>query len=122
MSESASEMANKLNEQAQQQQMNDRHSSHAVEIVNVELTHTNIASEQVSRAMSRINQRAMAANMVILSTTISTNTYVLDKTEHATARPWLALTVLCQWVERSKLESMQRTNILAGGLPPRGVN
>jgi hypothetical protein len=106
-----------MNPSIEERMTEDQQSTHAVEIVNVSLSDLNNAGRQVSGAMLRINQRAMAANMVVLSTVISTNAYVSPA-----AIPFLVLAVLCQWVERGKLEAAQRQQVLASGLGPKGVN
>jgi len=70
-------------------------------------------SEMLEAGMVRIKARADMAKMLILSTSISTNTIEIPD------GAYLSVMILCQWAEIEKLEEQQRRQFLAAGGPPR---
>lgn len=89
----------------------DRKLSHAVETVwTFDLS---LLSGLIEEALSRVNQRALDAGMIIMSTTLTSNA-----SHHRIGEdqePIMVVSVICQWVERDKLEAMQRQQRLMGG-------
>lgn len=96
----------------------DQTLTHCAEIVDVPVgagEYMEQAAMAISDAMLRIDVRSKEANMVVISTSISTNMSVARSGERH-----LTMTIMCQWVNRDKLEQMQRREALGGGgLPPR---
>jgi len=70
------------------------------------------ASDMIEQGMVSIKRRADAAKMIVLSTSISTNTLMID------SLPFLSVMILCQWAEIEKLEEQQRRQFLAAGGGP----
>lgn len=71
----------------------------------------------IEQGMVQVKARADAARMLILSTSVSTNTIELTG-----GLPYLLVMLLCQWAEIEKLEEQQRRQFLAaGGGPRRGA-
>jgi hypothetical protein len=94
----------------------DKKRPHVSMVVFCSLSTGNIFQDQVSEmleaGMIRLKERADAAKMIILSTSISTNMVELA------ALPFLCVMILCQWAEIEKLEEQQRRAFLAGGGAP----
>lgn len=90
----------------------DQSRTHVVELVDVKVR---AGGEGIADMLTRIGARAIAAGMVILSTTISTNTYIL-------VEPRLVVTIICHWQNRESLESLQRQNALMGQPGPRRMS
>lgn len=90
----------------------DQALTHAVELVSGDVEDHEMASD-ISKAMKRIADRAVAAGMMILSTTISTNTTVVD------GAVYLTVTMICHWASREMLEQQQRQAALMGMPGPR---
>jgi hypothetical protein len=93
----------------------DRALTHAVVVVDVESLDDLVAGEIIEAALKELNDRSLASGMVILSTTLSQSSYVLP----STCKGHVVLTIVCQWVERDKLERMQAQQRLMGGGPIR---
>jgi hypothetical protein len=89
----------------------DQKLSHAVEVVDI---HPGEGGKAIAEKLTVIGTRALAAGMIVLSTTISTNTYLQNGTI-----PRLVVTIICHWQNREMLESMQRQNALMGQPGPR---
>jgi hypothetical protein len=66
----------------------------------------------IELATIEIKDRAERAKMIVLSTSMSTNTLELN------GQPYLSIVLLCQWAEIEKLEEAQRRQFLAGGGGP----
>lgn len=98
----------------------DRSRPHAVMCVLANLTDKETFQEScadaVEKGMRQLRNRADAAKMQILSTSISTNIMMVGEV------PYAYVMVLCQWVEVEKLQEMQRRAALVGGsMPGRGI-
>lgn len=86
----------------------DKMLSHAVETIHAELPGSVDLSRDIEAALSLINQRALSANMIIITTSITTS-----MAQQGAVLMALVM-VVCQWVEREKLEAMQRQQRLMG--------
>jgi hypothetical protein len=96
----------------------DKKLSHAVEVVDI---HPSEGGKAIAEMLTVIGERALAAGMIVLSTTISTNTYLVHvwKDLKQSEVPRLVVTIICHWQNREMLESMQRQNALMGQPGPR---
>lgn len=84
----------------------DKALSHAVEAVEINGASPKGAGLRVEEMMAALNARAMRADMVIINTTML-------------AAEGLTF-IIAQWMERSKMEALQRQQILMGGAPTNG--
>lgn len=73
------------------------------------------AADMIERATVAVKNRADAAKMIVLGTSLATNIVSLD------GILYLSVALLCQWAEIDKLEAMQRRQALAGMPPGRGA-
>jgi hypothetical protein len=91
----------------------DKKLPHVAIVLLAQLTFTHTFQPEVSkvleRGMASVKERADRAKMIILNTSISTNT--IDMNEG----PYLSVMILCQWAEIEKIEEAQRRAFLAGG-------
>ena len=88
----------------------DQTLTHVVELVDVCVSD---GGDAIAQALRIIGERAVAAGMMVLSTTISTNTYIANE-ELGVMKPHLVVAIICHWQKRALLESMQRQNALMG--------
>ena len=73
--------------------------------------------EMIEASMTRLNARALAAGMAIVNTS-SFQSMTYDTSYQGVA---VMFTTIAQWIDRDKLEAMQRQQALMGGGPtPRG--
>lgn len=89
--------------------LHDQQVSHAVEVLLFNAWDFGRAGEvnqTVEAALSRINARAMHAAMVIVSTTLAT------ALSDSKSGPMLSITIVCNWVARDRMESLQRQQAL----------
>lgn len=91
--------------------LSDQSHTHIVEVITcqIQLGANHGAAEEIAAAMERMGARSVAAGMVILSTTISSNAFSDPE------GMYLVLTVLCHWASREKMEAQARQNALLGG-------
>lgn len=94
----------------------DKSRTHIVETVDVKIAD---GGEAVADTLTQIGERAIDAGMVILSTTISTNTYMGISNVGLPDGARLVVTIICHWQNRETLESMHRQNQLMGQPGPR---
>ena len=102
--------------------VHDQSTTHIVEIVHGRLATPGLLSALIVEAMKRIADRAVAAGMIVLSTTISTNTFVITLEEPIRHESWLTVTVICHWASRESLERQQRQSELLGQPGPRRMS
>ena len=103
-----------MNDQEKKLVERDQARTHVAEVVDIKVSE---GGNAIADMLTRIGERAIAAGMVILSTTISTNSYVGDDT------PRLVVTIICHWQNREMLESINRQNQLLMNQPgPRRAN
>ncbi len=95
----------------------DRSSTHVSEVVDTVLVYESVEQRQsaaaISSAMERITKRAKAAEMQIVSTSMS-NTVAFDPMLNARV---LTVVLLCQWYRIDELEKIARRQQLTGGRP-----
>lgn len=87
----------------------DQTLSHAVVVVDVEAIEEDMAGMLIEDAMTELNKRALAASMVILSTTITATAYTVNNRGH------MVYVVAAQWMGRDTLEKLQRQQQIIGG-------
>ncbi|MGH3053362.1 MAG: hypothetical protein ACRDL7_00100 [Gaiellaceae bacterium] len=103
----------------------DKKLSHAVSVTvselrrfgdeRTEIPDNTITEQAIEAAYGGMRDRATAAQMVPLSTSISMSTCVVND------RPYLTLVLIVNWMDREELEIMQRRQALIGGPGPRGA-
>ena len=102
-----------MNDQEKKLVERDQARTHVAEVVDIKVSE---GGNAIADMLTRIGERAIAAGMVILSTTISTNTYIMIE-------PRLVVTIICHWQNREMLESINRQNQLLMNQPgPRRTN
>lgn len=69
---------------------------------------------KIENGLADLNQRALKAGMVILSTTFLQSSHSQGGEGH------VCITVLCNWMQRDALERMQTQQRLMGTLPMNG--
>jgi len=87
----------------------DKVTTHAVVVLSFPAIDTEEAETQLVEAMKLINARALAAGMVVLSTSISSVAWVPES-----GRGWVTVVIMCQWMSRDEMARMQRQQMLTG--------
>jgi hypothetical protein len=88
----------------------DKKSFHAVFFKDCQSWDGAQVAAAITLGLKTLNDRALRADMQIVSTTTLQNSYSMpDGTGH------VCTTIICQWVDRETLASMQRQQKLMGG-------
>lgn len=88
----------------------DQTLTHAVYCADFSVKDQHAVQEGISEGLLELNTRALAANMVLMNTTISQSAY-FDETEGC---GHLCVTVVAQWMQREALERLQTQQRLMG--------
>jgi hypothetical protein len=108
-----------LSKENQAQIEEDRSTTHAVTVLCLPLSGSTVVNDEgraeasIADAIDDIDQRAKAANLQAFAPQISQSTCANNGVI------WLTVTIIVQWVDREKLQSLQRQQALMGG-PGRG--
>lgn len=88
----------------------DQTLTHAVYFADFSVNDEHAVQEGISDGLLALNGRALAANMVLMSTVISQSAYF----DEAEGCGHLCLTVVAQWMQREALERLQTQQRLMG--------
>lgn len=99
----------------------DKASTHIAVVVHEEIRNKSGVVEVedgITDAMSEINDRSLAAGMVILPGTLAINQSQSSCLVDGVVTTFLIYTVLAQWMDREKFGSLQRQQSIMGGPQP----
>lgn len=84
--------------------------THAIFFDDSPVAHTHVVAAKIAAGLQGINERALRAGMVILSTQTIQSSYCTPG-----GFGHVCTTIICQWMDRDALASMQRQQQLMGG-------